>query len=168
MRDEYFNWLVEQVRDRVHFGRRAFYKLLRYLFDTPFAFSIGMDANREEDGIELRRRFNEYYFDSCQDPCSVLEMMVALAIRIQHLMERPDSEESCSEWFWLMIKNMELDTMSDDRFYIYRVETIVHRMLNRDYAKDGRGGLFRVRDSRSDMRKTEIWYQACGYLNEII
>ena len=67
----------------------SYKKLLNRLSEIDFQFSIAMDANREADGLDLRYRFgnekhirnyviNRYLDDR---PCSVLEMMVALANR---------------------------------------------------------------------------------------
>ena len=39
--------------------------------------------------------------------------------------------------------------------------------LNRDYGRDGKGGLFTIEHCRYDMRDIEIWYQANWYLDNI-
>ena len=74
--------------------------LLCQLHGIIFYNLIDMDADRAEDGINLRYRFgyeNGYesaMIASCLDnrPCSVLEMMVALAIKIEEqIMDDPDN-----------------------------------------------------------------------------
>ena len=81
-----------------------------------------MDADRAEDGINLRYRFgyeNGYesamiasYLDD--RPCSVLEMMVALSMKMEEqIMDDPDIGDRTSVWFWKMIDNLGLGTMHD-------------------------------------------------------
>ena len=136
-----------------------------------------MDGNRAEDGVELRYRFgSECGFDNsavadCLDDkdCSVLEMMVALAIRCEeHIMDNPDIGDRTGKWFLDMIVNLGLEKMTDDRFDKRYVERILHRFLNREYGRNGDGGLFTVHHSRIDMRSVEIWYQAMWYLDEVL
>ena len=136
-----------------------------------------MDGNRAEDGVDLRYRFGyEYGFDNsavadCLDDkdCSVLELMVALAIRCEeHIMDNPDIGDRTGKWFLDMIVNLGLEKMTDDHFDKRYVERILHRVLNREYGRNGDGGLFTVHHSRIDMRSVEIWYQAMWYLDEVL
>ena len=85
--NKYFEWLFDIVCGGRYINV-SFRKLLMFLHDTEFTFSIAKDENRAYDGIELRRRFglmNGYSEEQIEGylfgPCSVLEMMVALAIR---------------------------------------------------------------------------------------
>lgn len=57
--------------------------------------------------------------------------------------------------------------MHDGRFDRDYVDEVLSRFLNRDYARNGEGGLFTVRQSGQDMRSVEIWYQMSRYLKEI-
>lgn len=167
----YFEWMYNKVcGDR--FPRSVSYrKLLAYLHDTEFIFSISRDANRAEDGMNLRYRFAyetnypEIYLDG---PCSVLEMMLALAIRIEEtIMDDPMVGDRTGQWVWGMINNLELGYMDDARFDKRRVEYVITRFLRRDYDPDGRGGLFTIKNCRDDLRDVEIWYQTCWYLDSI-
>ena len=58
--------------------------------------------------------------------------------------------------------------MYDARFDRDRVDDILARFLERDYARNGEGGLFTVNLCRQDMRSIEIWYQMACYLKEIL
>lgn len=171
MRDKYFEWLYDMMcKGRyVHVSYR---KLLGYLYDTEFTFSIPRDANRAEDGIDLRRRCPG--FESKEDarylsgPCNVLEMMVALAVRMEEtIMDNASIGDRTAYWFWGMITNMGLGSMTDDVFDGAYVEGTVQRFLNRDYKPDGKGGLFHIRNCECDLRDVEIWYQLCWYLDEV-
>ena len=81
--NEYFEWLFDLVCDGRYINI-SFRKLLMFLHDTEFIFSIQKDENRAYDGIELRRRFGlqkrysqDYIDEYLFGPCSVLEMMIA-------------------------------------------------------------------------------------------
>lgn len=177
--DSYFCWMYHLVCDRDNDTKR-YKKLLYFLHSVEFTYSIAMDGNRCEDGIDLRYRFGyeenlEYtkvarYLDD--KPCSVLEMMVALAIRLEeHIMADPEIGNRTKIWFWEMIKNLGLDGMSDDCFDEEAVDDIIHKFLERDYSSNGEGGLFKIeygKYSKYDMRDVEIWYQACWYLDSVV
>jgi hypothetical protein len=135
-----------------------------------------MDGNRAEDGINLRYRFGREYsypdamIEAYLDirPCSVLEMMTALAIRCEdHLMSDPDIGDRTGQWFWNMLVNLGLGPMDDAKFDRYQVDRILERFLERRYERNGKGGLFTVNNG-FDMRGTEIWYQMNYYLREVI
>lgn len=96
-------------------------------------------------------------------------MMIALAIRCEeHIMEDPDIGNRTGQWFWSMLVSLGLGSMSDVQFDPVRVDEILDRFMDHDYAPDGKGGLFTIRNHRFDMRSMEIWYQMNCYLNEII
>lgn len=172
---EYFAWMYGLVFSGDYARRLSYRKLLWHLFYTEFTYTIPMDGNREDDGINLRYQFgdeNGYsqniissYLDD--RPCSVLEMMVALAVRCEvHIMGDPDIGDRTGKWFWSMITNLGLDDMDNGHFDLERFQAIVERFLTHKYQRNGAGGLFTVHQYRRDMRKVEIWYQMCWYLNE--
>ena len=172
--NDYFEWLWNFTKCRGHSQNR---KIITLLHNIEFRYSIPMDANREEDGIDLRYRFiTEVGIPkNCQEvykyldgPCSVLEMMIALAIRCEEsIMDDPDIGDRTSEWFWLMMKNLGLDYMSDRKFDRDIAEEKISIFLDRRYKRNGEGGLFVV-NGRRDLRKVEIWYQMCWYLDTIM
>lgn len=95
-------------------------------------------------------------------------MMTALAIRCEeHIMDDPDIGNRTGQWFWSMLVNLGLGSMYDAKFNRYRVDRILERLLDREYGRNGKGGLFTVNNGR-DMRTTEIWYQMNYYLSEVI
>lgn len=173
--NEYFDWMYQLVCGDAK--RVSYRKLLCQLHDTTFDYTIAMDGNRAEDGVDLRYRFGyEHNLEgsaiaSCLDnkECSVLEMMVALAIRCEeHIMDNPDIGNRTSQWFLNMIENLGLGRMTDERFDKRYVKKVLGRFLNREYERNGEGGLFTVHHDRIDMRSVEIWYQAMWYLDEVL
>lgn len=171
--NEYFEWMFNLMSGESCSKEFSFRKLLMLLHNIKFVYSIPKDKNRAADGISLRRRFaaqNGYEdLSDCLDgPCSVLEMMVALAIRCEeNIMDDPGIGDRTKQWFWEMIANLGLNGMYDSIFDRRVVEEAVERFLNREYEPDGRGGLFRVRNCETDLRTVEIWYQLCWYLDSI-
>lgn len=172
--DEYFEWLFDLVCTR-GYSRNTHRKLLIHLHDIEFRYSIPKDRNRAEYGEDLRYRFaidRDYDIPTTLNdlgkPCSVLEMMIALAVTCEeHIMDNPDYGNRTGQWFWGMITNMGLNTMTDAMYDEAYVNTVVDRLLNRKYDPDGKGGLFRIRDCGADLRKVDIWRQLCWYLDTI-
>lgn len=173
----YFDWMYQLVsNDERYSSHLSYRKLLYLLHDTEFTYTIEMDGNRHEDGVDLRYRFGYKYgvnsaeIADCLDnrPCSVLEMMIALSIRLEeHIMDDPDIGDRTGQWFWDMIVNLGLGSMDDSKFRKDDASEIVQRFLDREYERNGKGGLFTVNHCRYDLRDIEIWYQACWYLNEV-
>ena len=172
--NEYFEWLCNSVCDRKRLRGNSYRKLFSLLHRTEFIFSIPMDENRAIDGQDLRRRFAHdadrrgYILDCLRGPCSVLEMMVALANRCEHIMDDPDIGDRTGRWFWGMIENLGLISMTDTDFDRRYTEERIDVFLNREYEPDGSGGLFTVKHCREDMRDIDIWYQMCRYLDGIM
>jgi hypothetical protein len=175
--NEYFQWLCNLVCEKRYSKFVTYEKLLTQLHSTEFRYSILKDQNREEDGIDLRYRFAlsqgyDNYVDNVIDildgPCSVLEMMIALAIRCEeNIMDDPCRGNRTGQWFWGMVNNLGLGVMIDNRFDKYFVHEVIERFLDREYEPDGTGGLFRIKQCNRDLRTVEIWYQLCWYLDSI-
>lgn len=167
--------MIELVGSQPRSNRVSYRQLLMRLHKTEFRYSIFNDDNRADDGVDLRFRFareNGYsrsvvrYLDG---PCSVLEMLVALAYRCEeHIMDDPDIGDRTGQWFWVMIRNLGLDSMTDNNFDEGYVDRKVNIFLDREYASNGEGGLFVVNNCAYDLRDVEIWYQMCWYLNTIL
>lgn len=170
---EYFEWMHEIVCGNRFSQNISYDKLLSYLHHVEFMYIIKKDANRAEDGVNLRYRFaSDNDLDDVSDlldgPCSVLEMMIALSIRCEEVMDDPSIGDRTAQWFWKMIVTLGLGDMYDSRFNANNVDRTIERFLNRKYEADGRGGLFRVKGCKNDMRKFEIWIQMLWYLDTIM
>lgn len=169
----YFDWICRIIDEQ---NACKYTKLLNYLFDREFTYgNISHDENRAMDGIRLRNRFavSQNIPDDVMDealyskPCSILEMIVALCIRIEEsIMASEYYGDRTAYWFWEMIFNMGLKNMSDDRYEPYNVENIVNRFIRRQYSPNGKGGLVTVYKPGIDLRNVEIWYQVMWYLAE--
>ena len=173
--DDYFEWLLDLMCKDKYADDISYRKLFVYLHQTEFRWIIPKDKNRADDGIALRYRFSitqEYPEDVSEyieGPCSVLEMMVALAIRCEEtIMDDPRYGDRTKQWFWGMITSLGLNAMEDRRFDKKHVHDIIERFLDRDYQPNGKGGLFTIKNCNRDLRDVEIWYQLNWYLNSII
>lgn len=172
--NDYFNWLYDKACGNRYSDGISYKKLLMELHNTVFRYSIQKDENRAEDGIDLRRRF-AYDYDAIDDadeyltdPCSVFEMILALAIRCEEtIMDDSSIGDRTTQWFWQMIVNLGLGSMTDDNFDKKFVKDVIERFLDREYEPDGKGGLFRLRNCPCDLREIEIWVQLCWYLDSI-
>lgn len=174
----YLNWLRGLVSVGIKPSViRSHGRLFHVLYDTPFSYSIPMDGNRYEDGVELRYKFGDYYGISSIDianyldirECSILEMMVALAIKIEgNIMADVDIGDRTAIWFWTMVESLGLIPMTDKVFDYGKVKQILETFNNRDYESDGRGSLFILDRPQADVRDVEIWMQAMWFLDEIL
>ncbi len=175
LNNAYFDWMYRLVfpfQNDISYRR-----LLGYLNNATFYPIISMDENRVQDGIGLRYRFgHENRYSDAEiaclvdlRPCSVLEMMVALAIRIEEsIMSNSQEGDRTHIWFSEMIESLGCSDMTDDNFDRRRVNDVITTFLERRYSRDGRGGLFTIPNSPRDLRSAEIWYQANWYLGTIV
>ena len=172
--NEYFEWIYSMMCDGRHSDDISYRKLLMCLHDIEFTYFIPGDQNRAKYGIHLRHRFaidTRCYdaYEYLDGPCSVLEMMVALAIQCEEdTMDDTTMGDRTAQWFWGMVVNLGLGDMYDTRFDRQFVEDKIAIFLNREYEPDGRGGLFTVRNCNRDLRDVEIWFQLLWYLDDIV
>lgn len=174
---QYLDWMYDKVCNDRYSKKNTYRLLFEYLYEKVFYYIIPMDGNRAEDGVDLRyefgREFNypeamiATYLDN--RPCSVLEMMIALAIRCENnIMEDDDYGNRVGQWFWEMIVSLGLGHMNDDNFDFVFVDNTIDRFLERKYERNGEGSLFKVEDQAKDMRTIEIWYQMHAHLSEVL
>ena len=166
--NEYFDWLTDQIG-----GQHRFRMLLSVLYDTPFRWSykIPSDANRAGDGQYLRTRYanatGDYVsYKDAKAPCNVLEMLVAMSIRIENdIMGEPGNDHP-EHWFWEMIKNLGIYRFNDSHFSEHDILRALDKWMDRKFADNGAGGLFPLSKSLRDQRLIPIWNQMSDYLNE--
>lgn len=172
-RGEYYLYLIDRISGRGQARGPRHTLLLSYLFDTPFRWSykIPTDANRAKDGQLLRDRYaNEtgdyILYEDKKEACNVLEMLVALSIRIEEDITGDPGNDHPEKWFWTMIRNLRLDDVTDRRFDERKVLKILDIWMARGFEPDGKGGLFPLKRPNRDQRLVSIWDQMNYYLNE--
>lgn len=173
VRDDYFEWMYDIVSGARFAPGMTYRKLLTFLHEAEFVYFVPYDENRAADGVALRYHYCLEH--DCIDlewcltgPCSVLEMMLALAMKCEELMDDLSIGNRTSQWFWNMITNMGLGSMNDTNYNEWLVNDVISVFLRREYEPDGRGGLFRVRGWNRDMRTAEIWHQLLAYINSMV
>lgn len=136
---------------------------------------IPNDSNRAQDGMDLRLEYRKKYRVDGRYPleCSVLEMLIGVARRMEYLTRDPNeiSGDQTSTWFWALIANLDLIDFTDDvalsNFITNRrITRTFDLMIARSYDWTGRGGLFPLKDPRDDQRNLEIWSQMNLWLGE--
>ena len=176
IKTEYFNWLCDFAKiGNPYIKGNSYNSLFGFLFCKPFTVLVSLDSNRATDGLDLRERFasenyipSEQILEAITDPCSILEMMMALSLRCEeHIMTDEDKGNRTYLWFWSMITNLGLHNMTDQLFDEGYVNYVCNRLNRREYCFDGTGGLFTIRNASFDIRKVEIWYQMNMYLREL-
>lgn len=171
IRETYFQFLSEMVENKIYDERYLIF--LRWLHAHIFTFFVHYDDNRAGDGVYLREDFqNHTNFTNLlalNGPCSMLEMLIGLAIRMD-FQTSTSSAVLTEKWFWFLIKNLNLQVFYfGDRELEKKVkvnEIILKKLLERTYLPTGRGGLFPLKKSTRDQRKVEIWYQMMDYILE--
>jgi hypothetical protein len=177
MKNRYFDFLCSIVG--VEHNGNKFVELLWQLHGMVFYALVPNDANRGVDGEQLRDKYIDEVGPQGSSSlpgtgghgqCTVLEMMIALAYRIEFDMSGSQWDRSVAEWFWLLVENLGL-TWAEDGSYAHdetpvEVGNIVSTMLDRRYKRNGRGGLFPLKTAKMDQRKVELWYQMNYWLNE--
>lgn len=151
--------------------------LLNILFSTDFRWSIHNDDNRATDGIEIRYDFEQdcnidedEFMELMLIPCSVMEVICGLAIRMDLVMRDPE-EPHINRWFWEMIDNLGLLIYDDGAFErgdwnFTDVKNVLDIFMDRQYDELGHGGLFPRNSCDKNQTVTELYSQMNGYLME--
>ena len=173
MEGEYLRWLIESIDPRHTVGDyyQPVYDEL-YLTDFKWMTRFPDDENRAADGVWLRRVFAEENGLEVSDlgldwkPCSVLEMLVAIARRIEYEILAWPGEENVPKWFWMFMENLDIGPDSRRISDLNYVDNQISNWLNRRITRDGSGGIFVSHIHGIDMRKLSIWSQMNAVLNE--
>lgn len=170
--DRYFEFLSDMVGERDH------QLLLSKLHSINFYSIVANDDNRGEDGKRLRDIFldemegrpNAASFSVPKGPCTVLELLIGIAIRMENELMGNPRATTMPDYFWMLIKNLDLYRCNDSdyfrRFDGEVIDEVIEIFLSRRYERDGTGGLFPLRSRRQDQRAIEIWYQMMVWLME--
>lgn len=168
---EYFEW----IKSLVNPDKLPFDKLLEHLYEIDFISIKDDDNNRAIDGTDLRYTFcyekgysNADSFFITNDvfankSCSVLEMMVALANRMdENIMW--NGYRRVHIWFFDMLASMGLDECTDCNFNPGFIDLSVNAMMYYNIEMNGKGGLFISPFNDVDMRDLSLWYQMQVYI----
>lgn len=186
----YVEWLESfTIDERVDESRRlSYHKMIMQLWEIEFESYIGNDHDRAAEGLELRYRYNnilaqkagegDFVTPDVRDifgECRLLEMLVALSMRMYDLMQDMGIYNSVSRWFWEIMENVGFDILDDSTWGAegssrsYRNENFMRHVCDEIMHGDGpyvgkKGGWFHINDWDS----IEIWYQMHRYLKQYV
>ena len=163
---KYTRWLISEI-----LGVESLdcFWLCLCLQGIEFYWTDRDDANRAEDGLELR---DNYIFVHGYDDnelidlpatATVFEVLVAMADRATTLDYDP-----AIMWFNLFIKNLGFDYLNDDTWSQSAeqfVKSTVRKWLDRQFAPDGVGSPFRG-NGTYDVAKQTMWHAMQWYLSD--
>ena len=164
MNKEYFNYLVQKINGQDYIN------LLSELHQTHFYPLIELDKNRVTEAKENLRDGLPY--SPRTEYISIFELLVSLAIEHDNRVRRHNDKNNTANWFWLFMCNCSLN-IYDDIYFSQKKEYCLNKIHewcsifnNRTYRRDGFGSPFPLNNPPKDMRKTELFYQLCWYINE--
>ena len=186
----YVEWLESfTIDERIDSSRRlSYHNLIKRLWDIEFEAFVGNDHDRAAEGLELRARYNDILAKKAGEgdfvtpdvrdifgECRVLEMLIALSMRMYDLMQDMGVYNSVSRWFWEIMENVNFDILDDSEWGqdgSSRAKSSEIFISNSCYkimhgCGDGIGrrfGWFYMYDWDS----IEIWYQMHAYLKQYV
>lgn len=174
IRQLYFRWLTEKAN-----MASPFLYLAKLLHQRQFYSTVKRDQNREEDGRNLRKQFLEEIHQATdrnrarldENPCSVLEVLLALAQRMEDMYKDSPFEKTTPQWMHELLGNLKIGYLTDGVLvefpeYADMTQKNITTFLDRTYQANGDGGLFPLRHPKRDQRELELWAQMGDYCNE--
>jgi hypothetical protein len=170
--DLYLEWLYKNYVGAVsnRNPNSTFWKLTHQLYTTRFTWIIRDDKNRAEDGKDLQNLFYEQCdiqdteIDWQWREASVLEVLIGLACRASF-----DAGGEPGDWLWKFLDNLDLRSYNDrvySQIVAEEVDANVRKWLDREYDKNGVGGIFPLKHARQDQTQVNLWYQLQDYIFE--
>ena len=162
MKERYFHWLLKFIGNG-YCRKNSYFELLEYLFNTEYYWSIPMDENRAVDGIDLRYHFvvecnedQDASYVYLSGPPSVLEVLIALSIKMESIARGTIDLSKAGQWFWGMIKSLDILDCYDGNFDENKVEYFLDGWMD----PESEIGVF-------PNGTGEMWLQAMNFLSEI-
>lgn len=170
-RKRYFKWLVSKI----DYGNcmDKYSQLLRDMYRTNYIWDhedaiLCKNENRSEDGMYLRYLFEEETGQNVRSilfdigkPCSFLEMLIALAMRIEDDV-MGEGENRYDFWFWKLVERLKLMKFDIENYDSERVLTILD-----DFMGDSFGDSFEKGAKKTVTgEKNELWIHVMNWLND--
>lgn len=161
---DYYIWLLDQIEANKGGSFDCYGRLVYYLYCTDYSYLIDKDSNRAFAGMNLRELYSMETGvdreDVKTDPCSVLEMLIALANQIAF-----DKNSETYIWFWELVTNLGLTEYDDENYDENRVSHRLKVWMDREYNEWGYPfSLFPIQGFKGDMRTLETWDQMNNYM----
>ena len=168
----YYNWLAYDILQ----SRPNWFPVLKVLHSRDYLPILIMDDSRAKDGINLRDIYMSHINGSYaivqgsnpwgDIPCSMLEMMVALAMRMKEefYSEYDDIFDMLTIIFASMLSSLgiNVDTITEDE-----LNQKIDIFMCRQYEPTGRGSLFNLTGKTFDIdwRDPPIWNQMLAWVS---
>lgn len=185
MQELYQEWLIDQLQgNRGAFGYSELYGILH---GVPFLPIVEMDWNRNDDGLNLAMEWAEGVYRTEEEAldavneleaihpngfCTMLELIVVLARRMQFELTDSEYDRPIGQWAETLIGNAGLseyiNEMIEDDWETAEsaVIEIIGSVIFRQYGWDGEGGFFPLSYPGSDQRYEELLTQMNNYIAE--
>lgn len=183
--NDYKKWLVCKINKSVsnpydQYGWRerkaglTFSKLYDKLWEAPYHPNPlhPLDENRWHDGRDLRKEYayennldRNYILEEIPGECRMLEFLVALAIRVEFIMQDPDLLDRTPLWSYYILKSLGLWYCVDWCYDETYIDMVLERFMTNTYEPDGRGGCFYIPDTPHDLTHMQIWDQMNEFTN---
>ena len=114
--------------------------------------------------------------DPTNKHCTVLEALIALAQKMDYILDDEDKGDRTRLWFWEMLDNLGLCLYSNDRFVdpfgrdLGQLNEIRHACdiwMSRRFEYDGTGSPFPLRNPHEDQRNIDLIKQMNAYIMEM-
>lgn len=174
MRDErewkqYRKWLL---KEKLGLRMEKNYSLLMdFLGDIDFIWDqkrFPFDRNRAVDGMDLRKEYEDIYgcYDDLDGSCSVLEVLIAFAIRIEEEYIGNPNDPNPSHIFLEMLDNLGLLKQKNSVFDEKNVSNILNHWMYRTCEKRREFTIFPLKRLKVDQLDRDLWDQMQAYLTE--
>lgn len=156
------------------------------LHNIEYRSTIEEDDNRIRDALSMREDYiNSAPYDMDIDELtdedvlylrgmsvSVFEIMMCLARRIEEIFEDNNKGDRTKEWFYMFLKNLDIDDIMSQRYSFDRerfIKESIDKWLDREYEANGENGnIFIISDPLLDLRRIQTWDQMQVWASEQI
>ena len=169
--EDYFYYLLGFLDGDERYRVFDYIDILHELFTTPFIWKVADDANRARDGIALRDRFEDESGEHLymNRGCSMLEMMVALAVRMEDdILFDPDFGDRTAVWFWDMMEDSGLIFYDLDHFSVPLGQKCPKKWSKNPLKNFDYGTLFRSKSGQNGPKVVSLWYKMNEKVKEML
>lgn len=152
--DEFVDAYVLYLQEYVDITESGEY-LFRTLLDIPYYWNNKFDDSRAMDGRRIRNRFLNEDDSTTEEviesfvygwPVSVLEVLIALARKLDLEYLHTPMEDQAHVWFWMMMENLGLEhhIIAANRHFAYDdeindIKAKVFCWMDKEYDDNGHG-----------------------------
>ena len=169
--NEYVHWIIYEYL-KCPKKYKVYDDLFLYMHEIDYVYLNQKDHAREEDGLLLREKFVDCkhkfaktdHFENT--PCSVLEVLAALAYRMDGEWTGDPSDPRPDTMFMEMLHNLGVLRYKSEHHTIVRINS----WMRGEISYYGEGGVFPLKKKGSrikkDQRGLSLWEQMMCYIRE--